>query len=73
MSMTQTVHRPSTSYQALPSRLRRTSWRLLPLVGGLHAYIGWRLLSALDLGPAGLTLAIGGLAVSAGLVPLGLL
>lgn len=73
MSMTPTAHLPSTSYQALPSRLRRTFWRLLPLVGGLHTYIGWRILSALDLGFSGLTLAIAGLAMSAGLVPLGLL
>jgi hypothetical protein len=46
---------------------------MLPLIGGLHAYIGWRLLPALDLGTAGLTLAVGGLVLSAGLVPLGLL
>lgn len=58
---------------ALPGRLRRTLWRLMPLMGGLHAYIGWRLLPPLELGPAALALAVAGLALSACLVPLGLL
>lgn len=73
MSMTQAVHQSSTSHPALPGRLRRTVWRLLPFIGGLHAYIGWRLLPTLDLGAAGLALAIGGLVTSTCLVPLGLL
>ena len=58
---------------ALPGRLRRSLWRVLPLMGCLHAYIGWRLLPSLDLHPAALALAIAGLALSACLVPLGLL
>lgn len=57
---------------ALPGRLRRAFWRFLPLIGGLHLYLGWRLLPPLDLGAAGLTLAIAGLTISTGLVPLGL-
>lgn len=73
MSTTQAASHPATSPQALPSRLRRALWRLLPLIGGLHAYIGWRLLPALDLGTAGLTLAIGCLVLSTCLVPLSLL
>ena len=71
--MTSTAPPSSASPPALPGRIRRTLWRLLPLIAGLHAYIGWRLLPALDLGAAGLALAIGGLALSACLVPLGLL
>lgn len=63
----------STGQNALPGRLRRALWRILPLIGGLHAYIGWRLLPALDLGACGLMLAIGGLVISSCLVPLGLL
>lgn len=73
MSMTQAVHRPSASHQTLPGRLRRALWRILPIIGGLHAYIGWRLLPALDLSTAGLVLAISGLGISTCLVPLGLL
>jgi len=71
--MTSTAPQPSATPPVLPGRIRRALWRLLPLIAGLHAYIGWRLLPALDLGAAGLALAIGGLALSAGLVPLGLL
>ena len=73
MSMTRVAHRPSTSQNALPGRLRRALWRFLPIIGGLHAYIGWRLLPALDLSAAELALAVGGLVISTCLVPLGLL
>ncbi|MFT3964047.1 metallophosphoesterase [Propionivibrio sp.] len=73
ISMTRAVHQSSTSHAALPGRLRRALWRFLPLIGGLHAYIGWRLLPALDLDATGLALVIGGLVVSTCLVPLGLL
>jgi len=73
MSMTQTLPRPAPSQNFLPGRLRRALWRILPIIGGLHAYIGWRLLPALDLGAFGLMLAIGGLLISTCLVPLGLL
>lgn len=71
--MTPAVQRPSPSHQALPGRLRRALWRILPIIGGLHAYIGWRLLPTLDLSTAGVVLAIGGLVISTCLVPLGLL
>jgi predicted MPP superfamily phosphohydrolase len=70
---TYAVTRPSPRPPFLPERLRRALWRLLPLIAGLHAYIGWRLLAALDLGAGGLALAIGGLTICAVLVPLGLL
>lgn len=73
MSMTRAAHRPTTSHAALPGRLRRALWRILPLIGALHAYIGWRLLPALDLSLGSLVLAIGGLVISTCLVPLGLL
>lgn len=73
MPMTQTANQPSVSHHALPGRVRRALWRILPLIGGLHAYIGWRLLPALDLSAAGLALAIAGLVISSCLVPLGLL
>ena len=71
--MTQAVQQPSPSHQAFPGRLRRALWRILPIIGGLHAYIGWRLLPALNLDIAGLSLAIAGLVISCCLVPLGLL
>ena len=73
MSISQAAPRPSASQNHLPGRLRRALWRILPLIGGLHAYIGWRLLPALDLGTFGLILAIVGLVISSCLVPLGLL
>lgn len=73
MSRKRAVPPASTGRNALPGRLRRALWRILPLIGGLHAYIGWRLLPALDLGACGLMLAIGRLVISSCLVPLGLL
>lgn len=57
----------------LPQRLRQALWRILPIIAALHAYIGWRLLPPLDLGPAALVTAIAGLVLSTVLVPLGLL
>ncbi len=56
----------------LPARLRRAFWRILPLLAGLHAYIGWRLLPPLALDGVGLALACLALALSTCLVPLGL-
>lgn len=73
MSLTLTKHRPSAGENVLPSRVRRALWRILPLIGGLYAYIGWRLLPALDLGTAGRVPAAGGQALSSCLVPFGLL
>ncbi|MCE1238413.1 MAG: metallophosphoesterase [Azonexaceae bacterium] len=57
----------------LPQRLRQALWRILPIIAALHAYIGWRLLPPLDLGPAAQVTAIAGLVLSTVLVPLGLL
>ena len=71
--MTRTAPRPSAAHAALPGRLRRALLRFLPLIGGLHAYIGWRLLPAFDLGAVGWTLAIVGLAISSLLVPFAML
>jgi len=73
MSMTRALPRPSPHQNLLPGRLRRALWRILPIIGGLHAYIGWRVLPALDLGAFGLMLPIGGLLISTCLVLLGLL
>lgn len=57
----------------LPGRIRRALWRILPVIGGLHVYIGWRLLPALPLDGLGLAVVASLLAISAGLVPLGLI
>ncbi|HNC80226.1 MAG TPA: metallophosphoesterase [Rhodocyclaceae bacterium] len=73
MSSTRTEAPPAVEPAGLPRRLRGALLRILPLLGGLHAYLGWRLLPALDLGALGLSLAIAGLVLSAGLIPLGLL
>ena len=67
------MNRSTTNHQTLPGNVRRALWRILPLIGGLHAYIGWRLLPAFGLDATGLALAIGGLLISSCLVPLGLL
>ncbi|WP_234086108.1 metallophosphoesterase [Azonexus sp. R2A61] len=64
---------PPTPPAVLPQRIRRALWRILPIIAALHAYIGWRLLLPLDLGPATLAVATAGLTLSAVLVPLGLL
>lgn len=72
MPLTRTAPRPADGFAALPRRLRLALWRLLPLLGGLHAYLGWRLLPPLALTPVELAGAIGTLILSAALVPLGL-
>ncbi len=46
---------------------------VMPVLGGLHAYIGWRLLPALPLDTAGTAVGVFLLGVSALLIPLGLL
>lgn len=71
--MTSAVQQQSPSQRAFSGRLRRALWRILPIIGGLHAYIGWRLLPALHLDIGALVLAIAGLVISTCLVPLGLL
>ena len=67
------MNRSTANHQSLTGNLRFALWRILPLIGGLHAYIGWRLLPAFGLDATGLALAIGGLLISSCLVPLGLL
>jgi predicted MPP superfamily phosphohydrolase len=57
----------------LPSRLRRFALTVLPLLAGLHGYIGWRLLPALPIGRPGLVLSVLLLAASTLLIPLGML
>ncbi|QRM20099.1 metallophosphoesterase [Dechloromonas sp. TW-R-39-2] len=73
MPHSQALPRSEKPDSVLTVRLKRTLWRLLPLVAGLHAYIGWRLLPPLELSRPGLILAIAGLVISTCLVPLGLL
>jgi len=58
---------------AVSRRLRHFALRVFPVLAGLHAYIGWRLLPALDLGVGGMLIGIGLLALSTVLVPLGML
>lgn len=65
--------RASVRLPALPGRISHALWRVLPVIGGLHAWIGWRLLPAFDLGAGALILAIGLLLISTLLVPMGLL
>ena len=73
MSTTRAAPQPADSSAVLPGRLRRALLRFLPLIGGLHAYIGWRLLPAFDLSVVGWTLAIAALVISSFLVPLAML
>lgn len=57
----------------LPKQLRRFALTVLPILIGLHAYIGWRLLSALPIGMLGVV--IGGvlLGLSTLLMPMSML
>lgn len=70
---TRNWQRQTTGENRLPGRMRHALWRILPIMGALHLYIGWRLLPALDLGTTGLVLAVSGLFASACFVPLSLL
>lgn len=72
MPMTRTLPGAPGRFNALPARLRRAVVRMLPVVAGLHVYIGWRILPGLDLGPLGWMLALLGLTASTVLVPLAL-
>jgi predicted MPP superfamily phosphohydrolase len=57
----------------MPVRIRRFLLSLIPLLGLLHAYIGWRLLPALQLDRTGLAIGVLMLCASTLLLPLGLL
>lgn len=57
----------------LRARLRRFLLTVMPVLGGLHAYIGWRLLPALPLDTPGTTVGVLLFGLSALLIPLGLL
>ena len=57
----------------LSSRVRRFMLTVMPVLGGLHAYIGWRLLPALPLDTPGIAIGVFLLGMSALLIPLGLL
>jgi hypothetical protein len=53
-------------------RLRRFGLKVLPVLGGLHAYIGWRLLPDLPIGTLGTAIGVMMLMLSTLLIPLGL-
>lgn len=55
------------------ARLRRFVLTVMPVLGGLHAYIGWRLLSGMPIGATGTAIGALLLCLSTLLVPLGLL
>jgi uncharacterized protein len=57
----------------LTAGLRRFVFRVMPVVVGLNAYIGWRLLPALPVGAAGIAAGVLFLVVCAALIPLGML
>lgn len=56
-----------------PGQLRRFALTVFPVVGGLHAYIGWRLLPALPIGRVGMLVGILLLGLSTLLIPSGML
>jgi predicted MPP superfamily phosphohydrolase len=57
----------------MPVRIRRFLLSLIPLLGLLHAYIGWRLLPALSFDVTGWVIGLLMLSASTLLLPLGLL
>jgi len=57
----------------LSRRLRHFALRVIPILGGLHAYLGWRLLPPLQLSSGGMALGVLALCLSTLLVPLGML
>ena len=56
----------------LPGRLRRFALTVIPILAGLHAYIGWRLLPALPIGTLGTVVGGVVLGLSTLLIPLGM-
>lgn len=65
------LHSPAPARLPLP--LRRFVLTVLPVLAGLHAYIGWRLLPALPIGTTGMAIGIVMLGLSTLLLPLGML
>ena len=57
----------------LPVRLHRFMLTVIPVLGLLHAYIGWRLLPALTIDTAGMLLGALMLVASTLLLPIGML
>jgi uncharacterized protein len=58
---------------ALPAQLRRFMLTIVPVLAGLHTYIGWRLLPALPIGAPGIAVGVGLLGLSTLLIPLSML
>lgn len=67
------AEQPRPAPARIPAQLRRFALTVIPLVGGLHAYIGWRLLPALPTGTAGLLVGVLLLSLSALLIPAGMM
>jgi uncharacterized protein len=65
--------RNTSAPTGLPRRLRGFILRVMPVVAGLHAYIGWRLLPDLPIGAPGTAAGAIVLGLSALLVPAGML
>jgi predicted MPP superfamily phosphohydrolase len=64
---------PAAESVHLPLRLRRFALTVIPLLGVLHAYLGYRLLPALPIGATGVAIGVLMLALSTFLMPLGML
>lgn len=64
---------PAAESVHLPLRLRRFALTVVPLLGALHAYLGWRLLPALPISTTGVAIGVLMLTVSTLLMPLGML
>lgn len=64
---------PANSRPHFSRRFRPFLTVVLPLLGALHIYLGWRLIPALDLGLAGQLTGIALLMASSVLLPLGML
>ncbi|MEY4590873.1 MAG: hypothetical protein RL497_2949, partial [Pseudomonadota bacterium] len=77
METSETLAAPPQPAAAIPAHLTRQLYRftftVLPILIGLHTYIGWRLLPALPISTAWAVLGGVLLALSALLMPLGML
>jgi predicted MPP superfamily phosphohydrolase len=57
----------------LPAQMRRFVLTVIPVLAGLHTYIGWRLLPALPIGTPGIAVGVALLGLSTLLIPLSML
>ena len=68
-----TYEEQSPAAARLRSRLWHFALTVVPVLGALHAYIGWRLLSVLPIGATGMSVGVFLLGISTLLIPAGLL